>query len=99
MAIIHIKRSHSLPPDAARAQVEKIARELKTRLNADYIWDGDSLKFSRVGASGAIVLGDGYIDLRLKLGLALSPMKGKIEKTILERIDDALDGNGDTRLT
>jgi putative polyhydroxyalkanoate system protein len=97
MATIHIKRSHSLPRDVARAQVEKIARELKARLKADYAWDGDSLKFNRAGASGAIVLGDGYIDLRLKLGLALSPMKGTIEKTILERIDDALAGNGGTR--
>jgi putative polyhydroxyalkanoate system protein len=99
MANIHIKRSHSLPRDEARARVEEIAEDLKKKLDAKYAWKGDSLQFHRSGASGTIDVKDDYIDLRIKLGLLLTPMKGKIEATILEHMNAALAGNGKTKFT
>jgi putative polyhydroxyalkanoate system protein len=90
MAKIHIKRSHNLSRDEARVRVEEIAKELKDKIDADYAWNGDSLKFQRSGASGSIDVGDGVVELNVKLGMLLTPMKGKIEDTVRKHMDVAL---------
>jgi len=100
MANIHIKRKHNLPPEVVRARVEEIAKDLKRKLDTDYVWEGESLRFKRSGASGSIDMGDGFVEMKIKLNMVLSPMKGKIERTIKENIEVALaDESGDTRLT
>ena len=99
MSKIHIKKKHNLPRDEARARVEEIARDLKKKLDADYSWKGDSLQFHRTGASGSIDVGDGFIDLNIKLGMLLSPMKGKIEQSIKDQIKVALADTGDIKIT
>lgn len=93
MAKISIHREHALGLETARIKVEDIAKQLKEKLDADYSWDGDTLNFKRAGASGHINVTDESMDLEIKLGLALTPLKGMIEKTILENLDQALDKN------
>jgi putative polyhydroxyalkanoate system protein len=90
MANIRIKRAHALGFEQARSEVEKLAESLKSELQADYQWSGNKLLFKRSGASGIIDVGDDYIDLDIKLGMALSLMKGKIEDTINHKLDAAL---------
>ncbi len=97
MANIHIKRQHHLAHDEARKRVEEIAMDLKKKLNADYAWKGDSLQFKRSGASGSIELGVDSIELNVKLGMMLAPMKGKIESAIREKLDLALQKNQDPK--
>lgn len=99
MANIHIKKRHHLGHDEARDRVEQIARELKKKLNADYAWKGNSLHFKRSGASGHIDLKDDVIEIRIKLGMVLAPMKGKIESAITEQLDLALQGGEGTKFT
>ena len=99
MSKIHIKRKHNLSRDQARARVESIAKDLKKKLDANYAWQGDSLKFKRSGASGSIDVGEGVIDINIELGMLLSPMKGKIEQSINEQVKVALADNNDTKLT
>jgi putative polyhydroxyalkanoate system protein len=98
MAKIHIKRRHALAHDEARQRLEEIASELKKKLKADYAWKGDSLQFKRSGASGRIDLSDQVIDINIKLGMVLAPMKGKIEATIKEKLDLALHGKDPSKL-
>jgi putative polyhydroxyalkanoate system protein len=90
MANIHIKRTHNLGINNARTAVEKLAQTLKSELQADFKWSGDKLLFKRSGASGTIDVGSDYIDLDIRLGMALSLMKGKIEDTINTKLDSAL---------
>ena len=99
MANIHIKQQHNLAHDEARKRVEEIARDLKKELNTDYAWKGESLRFKRSGASGSIDLSDEFIELNIKLGMLLAPMKGKIESAIKEKLELALQDNQDTKLT
>ena len=99
MSNIHIKRSHKLPRDVARARVEEIAKDLKKKLDAKYAWKGDSLQFKRTGASGSIDVGEDFIDINIELGMLLSPMKGKIEKSIRDHMKVALADTGDTKFT
>ena len=79
--------------------LEEIARELKKKLNADYAWKGNSLRFKRSGASGRIDLGDDYIEIKIKLSMVLAPMKGKIETTLKDKLNLALRGDDVTKFT
>ncbi len=93
MASIHIKQQHDLTPDEVRRRVEDIARDLQKRLSVEYHWDRDSLKFQRPGASGSIDVGEDFIELKIKLGMMLAPMKGKIERSIRQNLQVALGGD------
>ena len=95
MSRISIHRKHHLGHDEARAQVEKIAEKLKEKLNSEYSWEDDTLHFKRSGANGSIAVSEDSIDLEIKLGLTLRPLKGMIEKTIHENLDMALDKDSD----
>jgi putative polyhydroxyalkanoate system protein len=90
MTTIHIKRAHELSRDEAKRRVERIAEDLKDKFNVQYHWKNDSLQFKRSGASGAIDLGDGFVEVKIRLGMMLAPMKGKIEASIKKNIGSFL---------
>lgn len=90
MSKIKVKRQHALGAKKARSAVEKLAEKLHEDLEADYHWEGSTLQFSRTGATGHIDVGDEEVSIEIKLSLLLSPLKGKIEKTIEDEIDQYL---------
>jgi len=90
MSTIHIKQPHQLTRDDAKQRVEQIARELRSKLGVDYQWQGNSLQFKRSGASGAIDCGDDFVEVNVKLGMLLTPMKGQIEESIKKNIESHL---------
>ncbi len=90
MAVIRITRNHRLPRADLRAQVESLAREIEDKLQARCRWEGDTAHFSRSGASGSIKLDDEHIAVEIALGLALTPLKSRVEKTVNERLDQML---------
>lgn len=90
MAVIKVKRNHEMGAKKARSAVEKIAKKLQKDLDAEYHWEGSSLQFSRSGASGHIDVGDDEVSVEIKLSMLLTPLKGKIEQTIEEQIDQHL---------
>ena len=77
MASIYLKRRHNLAKADARARVEEIARELKRKLNTDYVWKGDSLTFSRPGASGTIAVAGDNIEVNVELSMIIRADEGK----------------------
>jgi len=96
MSNIRIRRTHQLGLAGAKTQMQAIAEDLKQKLSADYVWRGDKLLFNRSGASGTIDVGEDYIELDIKLGMALSLMKGRIEDEINTKLDAAVRGQGGT---
>ena len=90
MARIHVKKPHRLEPEPLRAGVEKLAERLARELSFSYSWHGDRLEFKRSGANGFIALGDDYLELDIKLGMLLSPLKPTIEDKINDYLDRAL---------
>ena len=90
MAKIHFLREHRLDRDAARAEVQKLADRLAGELSASYKWSGDRLEFWRSGADSYIDVGEGRIEMEIKLGMLLTPLKGKIESSIREYLDQHL---------
>jgi putative polyhydroxyalkanoate system protein len=97
MSNIHVKYKHALSPEETRKRVEKIAKGLKKEYKIDYAWKGDRLLFKRSGAAGNVDLGDGFIELDIKLGMVLAPLKGKIEKTIKQNIVAELSDKAGTK--
>lgn len=98
MANIHIKRKHNLSHSEAKVRVEELAKDLKNKLGASYQWDGDSLRFQRAGASGSISIGEQVVEVNVKIGLVLAPMKGMIECSIHEGFDVVLAESSDRGL-
>jgi putative polyhydroxyalkanoate system protein len=99
MSNIHVKHKHSLSPQEARKRVEEIAKGLKKEYKIDYAWKANRLLFKRSGAVGYVEMGDGFIELKIKLGMVLAPLKGKIEKTIHQNIAAEMSGKSGTKLT
>lgn len=90
MAVIRIKRNHRLPRSDLRVQIESLAHEIEEKLQARCRWEGDTAHFSRSGASGSIKLDDDEIAVEIALGLALTPLKSRVERTVNERLDQML---------
>ena len=87
MANIHIKHPYQMMRDDAKMRVEEIAKKLKKEYKMDYGWKGSKLDFRRSGASGFLELGDGTIELNIKLGMLLAPVKGNIESSIRQNLE------------
>ena len=91
MSSIHIKYHHRMTHVETRERLEYIARRLQSRYKGDYAWHGNSLRFKRSGTSGSVELGDGYVVLRVKLGLMLASKKGEIEAFLRRHIPMAME--------
>ena len=90
MATIHIQKEHHLDNKTVRKEVQNLAEKLSEDLSANYNWEGDRLLFKRSGASGHIDIGEGIIDVEIKLSMVLTPLKGKIEQTVNGYLEERL---------
>ena len=93
MSRIHIKQHHKLSNDETRKRAEAIAKDLKQKYNIDYSWKADRLLFRRTGVTGFVALGEGVVEIEIKLGMLLAPMKSKIEASIRQDLQASV-GNG-----
>ena len=90
MATIRIKRAHHLDNETVRNEVQNLAEKLSNDLSAKYSWEGDRLVFKRSGANGHIDIGEGEVDVEIKLSMVLTPLKGSVEKTVTSYLDEHL---------
>ncbi len=90
MASISIRRRHQLGLDRARDLIGQLALSLEKDLNARWSWQGDELRFERTGASGLVRVGDDQLDVEVRLGLVLRPLRETIAAQISDRLDRLL---------
>jgi len=90
MATIHITKSHQLDEEAVRSNVQELADMLVDKLAAEYQWEKDRLVFKRSGANGFVRIGNQELEVEVKLGMLLTPLKGTIEKTITDYLEQRL---------
>lgn len=88
MSDIDIRRKHGKSLKAARAAVEKTAAAIGRKFGIASEWDGDTLNFSRAGASGHIHVGKTEVRVHAKLGFLLGAMKPLIEAEIERAFDE-----------
>jgi len=90
MSQIQIRRRHSLDHAHARATAEKLAATLASEYHADYQWQDDELTFRSPGIEGRLNVGRDEVEINVRLGMLLRPLKGKIENGIRSRLDAIL---------
>lgn len=90
MATIHITKQHHLDKEQVKKEVQKLAEKLSEELSVETNWEKDRLTFKRTGASGHINLGEDEVDVEIKLSMVLKPLKGKIEQTVQDYLDERL---------
>ena len=87
MPAISIAKQHKLSHARAKDAAERIAKDLKSRFELDYAWNGDDCEFRRPGVSGCMHVGHDTIRLDVKLGLLLTPLAPAIEREIHAALD------------
>lgn len=90
MSQIQIRKRHGLDHAQARATAEKLAASLASEYHADYYWQDDELMFRSPGFEGQLHVGKDDVEIRVRLGMLLRPLRGKIESGIRARLDAIL---------
>ncbi len=85
-----VTRRHDLDYQRAREAIQQLADELATKLAADYRWNGNRLVFENKSASGHIELAEGRVDVEIRLGLLMAPLRATIESSIEQYLDERL---------
>jgi putative polyhydroxyalkanoate system protein len=84
---IRIRRTHDLPPQAAREKVEHVAEVLARRFDADCEWTGDTLAVKHPQVKGTITLGKRDVVVEAKLGLMLAMFRNRIDEELVRVLD------------
>ena len=90
MADISVKRAHSLGLKGAHAAATKMADKLGEKFDLQGTWSGNTMNFSRPGVTGIVVVSESEFKLDVTLGFMLKMMKGPIEKSVHEQLDNVL---------
>jgi putative polyhydroxyalkanoate system protein len=96
MSRIHVRRKHRLGRERARKTAEKLAKKLAREYKAKYRWVDDDLEFRSSGVNGKLNIRDDEVEIRMELGMMLSPFKSKIEKGLRAELDGILRDAGKT---
>lgn len=88
MSDIVVRRGHHLPVKKARAAAQKIAARLDQEFDVDYVWKGDTLQFRRTGVTGHLAVDADSVEISIRLGLLLLPLRRRIEEEIHAYFDE-----------
>jgi putative polyhydroxyalkanoate system protein len=89
MATVKFTHAHSVPLPDAKQRVEKMMDEASSQFKVNKHWDGDRLMISGSGFDGSMNVTATSVDVEVKLGLATSVFKGKIESGLKEGFEKA----------
>ena len=87
MSQIVVTRPHNLSLPRARHLAESIAQRLRDEYGGSYRGDGDTLRFKRTGASGEMAVTSDDVQIRIDIGLLLTPLRSRIEREIYAFLD------------
>ncbi len=90
MADIELERTHNLGLGEARRRVDALEAKLKERYGVKLDWRGNTAELKGSGVSGTLDVGETKVAVKIKLGLLLKPMGGKIREAIERQVDKAL---------
>ncbi len=90
MADISVKRAHPLGLKGAHAAATKMADKLGEKFDLQGTWNGNTMNFSRPGVTGILAVSESELKLEVTLSFMLKMMKGPIEKSVHEQLDNVL---------
>jgi putative polyhydroxyalkanoate system protein len=86
MPDIHIVHPHKLSAKKARDAAQKVADKIAEEYDLECEWDGDTLYFERSGVNGAMELGEGQVEMTIKLGFLMGAFSSTIQAKIEENL-------------
>jgi putative polyhydroxyalkanoate system protein len=88
MSDILVIRRHHLGVAEAKQAAEAMARQLQQEHALEYVWEGELiLRFARSGVSGSLLLDEGCVTVRVRLGWLLSPFQHALQQEIHRYFD------------
>lgn len=88
MAVIDIRREHSISMKSARAAVEKVVKAIAKEYGIAHHWEGNQLNFDRSGIKGHIAVAKNEVHVRAELGFLMGALKPVIEREIQRKLDE-----------
>lgn len=95
MATIDIRRTHTLAKDEAKKRAEQLAQGMETKLDLQWRWEGDHIRFEAPrgpakGTTGTVEVTDSTVRVQIDLPFMLRVLKGKVESKVNEKLDQLL---------
>jgi len=84
---IQLIRNHSLDIEQARAAARRVAEDLERGYGMACEWDGDVLRFSRIGVEGEMAVLADRIEMHARLGVLLAAFSPRIEAQLQRNFD------------
>ncbi|MCP5265045.1 MAG: polyhydroxyalkanoic acid system family protein [Burkholderiaceae bacterium] len=88
MSSLSLTRKHKLGIKRARQAASRVAAELDEAFGMHSEWDGNTLRFTRSGVTGTLVVSKDSVRLDAKLGLLLAAFKSRIEAQVHHNFDE-----------
>ncbi|WP_447835860.1 polyhydroxyalkanoic acid system family protein [Aeromonas salmonicida] len=93
LSTIQVNRQHPLGLAGVRLAAEAIAQDMSEEYQLDCEWEDEEetrLLFRGTGVNGFLCLTDTNLQLEVRLGLMLLPVRSVLEQEILEYVDNRL---------
>jgi putative polyhydroxyalkanoate system protein len=95
MATIDIRRTHTLAKDEAKKRAEELAKGMEAKLDLQWRWEGDHIRFEAPGGpakgtTGTVEVTDSSVRVQIDLPFLLRVLKGKVESKVKEKLDQIL---------
>jgi putative polyhydroxyalkanoate system protein len=88
---IQVVRTHSLPPDDARARLDALAGELEQKYGLRFSpWAGNQREGKRTGARGKVTVEATRVTVDVEVSSLIPIPESKIRASIEKRLDAAL---------
>jgi len=83
MSRIHLRRSHDLTAKAARERVNRMARALGQKFDAECSWQGDVLSIEHPNVSGTVTIAKREIVVEATLGFLLAMFRDRVDEELV----------------
>ena len=87
MSRIHLRRSHELTAKAARERVNRMAKALAQKFDAECSWQGEVLSIEHPNVTGTVTVGKDEIIVEATLGFLLAMFRDRVDEELVRILD------------
>ena len=87
MSRIHLRRSHDLTAKAARERVNRMAKALSKKFDAECSWQGEVLSIEHPNVSGTVTIEKDEIVVEATLGFLLALFRDRVDEELVRILD------------
>ena len=87
MSRIHLRRSHELTAKAARVRVNRMAKALGQKFDAECSWQGEVLSIEHPNVTGTVTIGKDEIVVEATLGFLLAMFRDRVDEELVRILD------------